>query len=152
MDIERVLALGQVLFKKLQSKSRKILWPPADYGLARIQMFSGLWVQGFLLRWARWDFVEMWRWRGRWSAKKEMEFVFPHRSQYIWLLPMGGPAHCHRSGGRESGTTMVGTGVEKDIGGPGPQKTSVWVLKYRCRSLKHILVEPNQCAHQWRCR
>lgn len=45
-----------------------------------------------------------------------MEFVFSLRSQYMWMLPVGGPAHCHRSGGREDGTTMVGMGIGKDAG------------------------------------
>ena len=37
--------MGKVLYKKLQSKTRKIFWSHANSGLARIQMFSGPWIQ-----------------------------------------------------------------------------------------------------------
>lgn len=54
-----------------------------------------------------------------------------------YILPVGGPAHDHKSRGREGGSnngrSRVGTGGKDAALGQVSQKTNVWVLKHRCR-------------------
>lgn len=63
-------SFGPGTVEEAAKQNQKIFWPPANHGLARMQVFSGPWVRGFILEWARWDFAEMWRKRASWAVKK----------------------------------------------------------------------------------